>query len=87
MSSALSTPAAAGYRPRAPFLDELFEVDGTLRPAAAALVRELERLGPEGLLEAGRRRDAVFMQQGITFETGGEGGGLTPPTPARNDHP
>ncbi len=80
VSSALSTPAAAGYRPRAPFLDELFEVDGTPRPAAAALVRELQRLGPEGLLEAGRRRDAVFMQQGITFETGGEGGGESDPT-------
>ena len=34
-----------------------------------ALVEELERLGPEGLIEAGRRRDAIFMQQGITFET------------------
>ncbi len=80
MSSALSTPTIPGYRPRAPFLDELFELDGTPRPAAAALVRELERLGPEGLLEAGRRRDAVFMQQGITFETGGEGGEESSPT-------
>ena len=38
------------------------------------LVRELGRLGREGLMEAGRRRDAVFMQQGITFETSGESG-------------
>ncbi|HXB63665.1 MAG TPA: circularly permuted type 2 ATP-grasp protein [Solirubrobacteraceae bacterium] len=72
MSSALSTPDLLDYRPRAPFLDELFELDGTPRSAAAALVREIERLGPDGLLEAGRRRDAVFMQQGITFETSGE---------------
>ncbi len=83
MSSALSTPTVAGYRPRAPFLDELFELDGTPRPAAAALVRELERLGPDGLLEAGQRRDAVFMQQGITFETGGEGGGYDPAHPGK----
>jgi uncharacterized circularly permuted ATP-grasp superfamily protein len=87
VSSALSTPPAASYRPRAPFLDELFELDGTPRPAAAALVRELERLGPEGLLEAGRRRDAVFMQQGITFDTGGEGGGESGPTGSGPTHP
>jgi uncharacterized circularly permuted ATP-grasp superfamily protein len=76
VSSALSmdTPEVLGYRSRAPFLDELFEVDGTPRPAAGALVRELERLGREGLIEAGRRRDAIFMQQGITFETSGESG-------------
>ncbi len=59
----------AGYRPQAPFLDELFEPDGTPRPTAEALIGELARLGPEGLVEAGRRRDAIFMQQGITFET------------------
>ncbi len=65
------------YRPQAPFLDELFEPDGTPRPTSAALVGELRRLGPEGLIEAGRRRDAVFMRQGITFETSG---GAGPPT-------
>jgi uncharacterized circularly permuted ATP-grasp superfamily protein len=64
----------AGYRPRAPFRDELYELDGTPRPAAEALVAELARLGAEGLVEAGRRRDAIFMQQGITFETSGESG-------------
>ncbi|HTZ64128.1 MAG TPA: circularly permuted type 2 ATP-grasp protein [Solirubrobacteraceae bacterium] len=67
-------PAIAEYRPRAPFLDELFEAAGSPRPAADALIRELHRLGPDGLLEAGRRRDAVFMQQGITFETSNESG-------------
>jgi uncharacterized circularly permuted ATP-grasp superfamily protein len=57
------------YRPCIPYLDELFEPDGSPRSAAAPLIEELERLGPDGLIEAGRRRDAVFMQQGITFET------------------
>jgi uncharacterized circularly permuted ATP-grasp superfamily protein len=65
--SDLYPPPAAGY-------DELFEGDGTPRPAAGALVEQLQRLGPEGLLEAGSRRDAVFVQQGITFETSGEDG-------------
>jgi uncharacterized circularly permuted ATP-grasp superfamily protein len=37
-------------------------------------VGALEQLGPAGLIEAGRRRDAIFMQQGITFETGGGDG-------------
>ena len=62
------------YRPKLPFLDELFEVDGTPRATARALVGALEQLGAAGLIEAGRRRDAIFMQQGITFETGGGDG-------------
>ena len=67
--------AALGrYRPSAPYLDELFAPDGSPRAPARALVQGLRRLGPEGLIEAGRRRDAVFMQQGITFETSGENG-------------
>jgi uncharacterized circularly permuted ATP-grasp superfamily protein len=69
VGSWVQTPATDAYRPQAPFLDELFEDDGTPRPTARALVEELRRLGPEGLMEAGRRRDAIFMQQGITFET------------------
>jgi uncharacterized circularly permuted ATP-grasp superfamily protein len=74
-SAADETGTGAGYRPRAPFLDELFEPGGAPRPAARALVGELDRLGREGLVEAGRRRDAIFMQQGITFETSGEESG------------
>jgi uncharacterized circularly permuted ATP-grasp superfamily protein len=70
VSSGLSPPPLAGYRPHAPFVDELFEPDGSPRESAAALVAELQRLGPDGLADAGRRRDALFMQQGITFETG-----------------
>ncbi len=69
------------YHPQAAFLDELFELDGTPRLTARALVEELRRLGPEGLTEAGRRRDAIFMQQGITFETSGGGGSHERPFP------
>lgn len=70
----MQTAAVDGYRPQAPFLDELFELDGTPRQVARSLVAELTRLGPGGLIEAGARREAIFMQQGITFETSaGEG--------------
>ena len=66
--------AIDAYRPQAPFLDELFEHDGTPRATAQPLIEELRRLGTDGLVEAGRRRDAIFMRQGITFETSGGGG-------------
>jgi uncharacterized circularly permuted ATP-grasp superfamily protein len=69
-----SALAIERYRARAGFFDEVFEPGGVPRPAAVPLIEELKRLGPDGLLEAGRRRDALFMQQGITFETTGESG-------------
>ena len=62
------------YAPRPSFHDELFDEDGRPREVAAPLIAALERLGPAGLGDAGRRRDAIFMQQGITFETVGEDG-------------
>jgi len=62
-------PSTHRYRPQAPFFDELFEPDGTPRTTARALVQALEHLGRTGLIDAGRRRDVIFMQQGITFET------------------
>jgi transglutaminase-like putative cysteine protease len=34
----------------------------------------LARLGPDALDAAGKRRDAIFMQQGITFEVAGSDG-------------
>ncbi len=37
-------------------------------------MESLERLGPEGLSAAADRRDAIFLQQGITFEASGEDG-------------
>ena len=48
--------------------DELIGTDGAPLPHAAALLAALSRLGPERLRAAGRRRDTIFMQQGITFE-------------------
>src|SRR5258708_6573617 len=56
------------------FYDEMFADEGAPRPQAEALAGELARLGPERLMHAGRQRDAIFIQQGVTFEaTGGEG--------------
>ncbi len=54
--------------------DELLAPDGRPKPHVAALVATLRRLGPEALLDAGRRRDTIFMQQGITFEVSGSDG-------------
>ena len=59
----------------AAFYDELVGADGEARPHARTLVAALEALGPEALTQAGRRRDAIFMQQGITFDAGGPGSG------------
>jgi uncharacterized circularly permuted ATP-grasp superfamily protein len=54
--------------------DGLVDADGAPRPHAADLIATLERLGPEALTAAGRRRDTIFMQQGITFEVAGSDG-------------
>lgn len=62
------------YRPRPDGFDEVFAAGGIPRPHAAALVTELARLGPSQLAAAGRRRDAIFLQQGITFDATGEDG-------------
>jgi uncharacterized circularly permuted ATP-grasp superfamily protein len=48
--------------------DELIGGDGKPLPHAVGLLAALTRLGPERLQAAGRRRDTIFMQQGITFE-------------------
>jgi uncharacterized circularly permuted ATP-grasp superfamily protein len=62
------------YRPPPGCYDEVFATGGVPREHAQALVAELARLGPEQLAAAGRRRDAIFMQQGITFDATGEEG-------------
>jgi uncharacterized circularly permuted ATP-grasp superfamily protein len=62
------------YHPATGYMDEVFADDGTPHPAMRALVTELARIGPEQLAAAGRRRDAIFMQQGITFDATGEDG-------------
>jgi uncharacterized circularly permuted ATP-grasp superfamily protein len=53
------------------FYDEVFAPDEQARPHAAALAEALITLGPENLAATGRRRDAIFMQQGITFDAAG----------------
>ncbi|MEA2223946.1 MAG: hypothetical protein QOH83_2322, partial [Solirubrobacteraceae bacterium] len=65
---------APAYHPALGFYDELFDSSGKPRPHAAALAAGLDALGPEQLAAAGRRRDAIFVQQGITFDTTGEDG-------------
>ena len=73
-SDAPPAPPRGRYRPPGPFRDEVFAPDGTPRAVAAALIDALEELGPDALAEAGRRREALFLQQGITFETSGDDG-------------
>jgi uncharacterized circularly permuted ATP-grasp superfamily protein len=51
--------------------DEAFGPDGHPRHHAVALARALGELGAAPLAEAGRMRDAIFMQQGITFDAAG----------------
>jgi len=51
--------------------DEVFAADGEPRAHAAALARALADLGPDELAATGRRRDAIFVQQGITFDASG----------------
>ena len=51
--------------------DEVFASSGEPRPHTEALAGALSELGREELADAGRRRDAIFMQQGITFDAGG----------------
>ncbi|HEX5923454.1 MAG TPA: circularly permuted type 2 ATP-grasp protein [Baekduia sp.] len=64
----------AAYRPPTGCFDEVFGPDGTPRPHAISLAAEIARLGPELLTAAGHRRDAIFVQQGITFDATGEDG-------------
>ena len=64
----------SGYRIPPGCCDEVFGPDGAPHPHAASLLATLERLGSEALDAAGRRRDTIFMQQGITFEIAGSDG-------------
>src|SRR3954447_2061060 len=72
--SHLVTDDAAAYRPHPGYYDEVFGPDGAPRAHAVALAAEIARLGPELLTAAGHRRDAIFVQQGITFDATGEDG-------------
>jgi uncharacterized circularly permuted ATP-grasp superfamily protein len=53
------------------YYDEVYTPSGEARPHTDALAEALSELGREELANAGRRRDAIFMQQGITFDAGG----------------
>ncbi|MET0600824.1 MAG: circularly permuted type 2 ATP-grasp protein [Baekduia sp.] len=64
----------AAYRPPTGCFDEVFGPDGTPRPHAISLAAEIAQMGPELLTAAGHRRDAIFVQQGITFDATGEDG-------------
>jgi uncharacterized circularly permuted ATP-grasp superfamily protein len=64
----------SGYQIPPGCCDEVFGPDGVPHPHAASLMATLERLGSEALDAAGRRRDRIFMQQGITFEVAGSDG-------------
>ena len=56
------------YAPLPGFFDELFEASAAPRPPAAALAASIEGLGRDRLRAAAERRDAIFLQQGITFD-------------------
>src|ERR1700689_10940 len=55
-------------------VDELLDAGGRPLSHAGSLMAALDRLGPEALSAAGQRRDAILMQQGITFEGAGSDG-------------
>lgn len=75
MSSTESdTHTIAAYHVPEGCWDELLEDDGCPRPHAEPLINALDRLGTERLQEAGRLRDTIFLQQGITFEVPGNEG-------------
>ena len=67
-------PSIAGVTeaatPVIPF-DEMYEAEERPRETHSDLLRALERLGPDGLIERGRLRDAYLDQQGITFTLSG----------------
>ena len=71
-----TTVRPAGEAARQPSFDEVFEDDGSPRPHTEALAATLAEIGPESLLAAGRRRDAIFTQQGITFDAKSEDGSV-----------
>ncbi|MFT4034309.1 MAG: circularly permuted type 2 ATP-grasp protein [Patulibacter sp.] len=71
----IPTTSDSGYQPpTGGALDEIFAADGAPRDHARRLASELAALGPEALVDAGQRRDAIFVQQGITFDATGKDG-------------
>jgi uncharacterized circularly permuted ATP-grasp superfamily protein len=68
----LVTDDTAAYRPPTGYFDEVFGPGGAPRSHAVSLAAEIAALGPQLLTAAGHRRDAIFVQQGITFDATGE---------------
>ena len=63
--------ASAPPRPAVVPFDEMFDGKGNARASHRTLNRAIERLGPTGLEERARLRDAYLDQQGITFTLSG----------------
>jgi len=59
------------YVPLAHAYDEMFDADGVVRAGLEPLADALVEMGPEGLRERGRLRDAHLSAQGITFTLSG----------------
>ena len=69
-------PAAVRtYAPLDGCYDELFADADQPREHSRRLLASLEALGSEAIAAAGRRRDQIFMAQGITFEAIGASAG------------
>src|SRR5262249_1410738 len=61
------------YEPVRAHPDQVVGPEGMPHPHAQRLARSLAAMGPEALMAAGRRRDASFIAQGITYESGADG--------------
>jgi uncharacterized circularly permuted ATP-grasp superfamily protein len=73
-STETDTPSQREYHVPEGCWDELLAENGTPRAHAESLIAALDRLGRERLEQAGRLRDTIFVQQGITFEVPGAAG-------------
>ena len=62
------------YQPEAGRFDESFVSAGRPHPQTRAMVESLDRMGIDHLQALAERRDAIFMQRGITFDATGPDG-------------
>ncbi len=62
------------YAPLAGRFDEAFAGSGRPHVHTRSMVESLSRLGPDRLRASAERRDAIFMQRGITFDSTGPDG-------------
>jgi uncharacterized circularly permuted ATP-grasp superfamily protein len=74
LSSSPLTNEHAAYQPVPGHLDEVFGSEGQPLAHTTSLAAGLSELGPDDLVQAGQRRDAIFVQQGITFDAAGDDG-------------